>query len=54
MMKKMEKNTSKKTNLKTNTDEVSQDQIVFLLKEILAEIKKLKKQNMSAEELFGK
>jgi len=52
MKMKTEKNTSKKTNLKTN-EEVSKDQIVFLLKEILAELKKLKKQNMSAEEIFG-
>lgn len=49
------KNTSKKTNLKTNSDEVSKDdQIVLLLQEILAEVKKLKKNNTSAEELFGK
>ena len=49
----MMKVTSKKTNLKTN-DEVSQDKIIVLLKEILSEIKKLKKQNVSAEEIFGK
>jgi uncharacterized protein with WD repeat len=49
------KNTSKKTNIPKTNDEVStEDQIIVLLKEILAEVKKLKKNNISAEELFGK
>lgn len=51
----MMKKTEKKTNLNTNLEEVSkEDQIIALLQEILEEIKKLKKQNMSAVELFGK
>lgn len=55
MKMKTEKNTSKKTNIPKTNDEVSTEgQIIVLLNEILAEVKKLKKNNISAEELFGK
>lgn len=55
MTKVTEKNTSKKTNIPKTNDKVStENQIIVLLQEILAEVKKLKKQNVSADEIFGK
>lgn len=46
---------TKKKNIPNSNDTVSkEDQIIVLLQEILEEVKKLKKNNIMAEEIFGK